>query len=79
MISPIYSTVDSALQDEMAVNRTNKVMGSLDDSWVYHVQARQPCKHPSFNGCSMDVPVLCSLDVLIYVLTSSLKHILTRP
>ncbi len=34
-------------------------------AWPY------PCKHPSFNGCSMDVRVLCSLDVLIYVLMSS--------
>ncbi len=34
-----------------------------------------PCKHPSFNGCSMDVPVLCSLDVLIYVLMSSFFNV----
>ncbi len=34
----------------------------------FHVSRQNPCKHPSFNGCSMDVRVLCSLDVLIYVL-----------
>ena len=35
-----------------------------------------PCKHRLFNGRSMDVWVICSLDVLIYVLMSSspIKH-----
>ncbi len=60
----------------MIINTANGVKTPfLCRADITFVIVAYPCKHPSSNGRSMDVRVLCSMDVPKYVLVSSFMDV----